>query len=324
LHRFTNKKGDGPLRWIGYIILVFMTLLLFVVTLLSSVSVDPLLTPFLFMIILGIVIESLKAIPLMVDSKDSMQIFLMTVISVLGGALATYIVSVYLELGAIVAAGLVGIIAASTVKKYAVEVYCGAFVGMVSPAVLHDFSHTFLAGLIAGVIYYLSRDTFKGYGGRLGTIAFASWIIMTLISNVQLLDTIHEWRTFGGSIVVYSFGAALITYILSLRLKNGTVMASSIVTLTGGLILPAVHGSSAGVLAGVVTAASFVGMSSKEKMNSEFEIAFSSIIMSIMFIYSANHFSGAGGKLGTLAFGSVVSARGILFLMKKAAHRRPQ
>jgi hypothetical protein len=44
--------------------------------------------------------------------------------------------------------------------------------------------------------------------------------------------------------------------------------------------------------------------------------------MGIMFIYSANHFGGAGGKLGTLAFGSVASSRGLVSLGRMIIRKR--
>jgi hypothetical protein len=122
--------------------------------------------------------------------------------------------------------------------------------------------------------------------------------------------------------MLFSIGAAVLTYSLSIRLKNGPVFASSLVSLLGGLLLPAFGAEKAAVMAAVVMAASFVGMSSGEKMKSEASVLFSGLIMGIMFIYSANHFGGAGGKLGTLAFGSVVSSRGLVSLGKMMIRKR--
>ncbi|MDD5683699.1 MAG: hypothetical protein PHO82_10265, partial [Mesotoga sp.] len=233
-----------------------------------------------------------------------------------------YFANIYLGLGAIIAASLVGLVGAAVVKEYAVEVYCGAFVGMVSPDVLHDFGHIVIAGAIAGTVFFLTRDVFKGYGGKLGTIAFSSWILVSTSSRCRLLDVLVEFRHFGISIMLFSIGAAVLTYSLSIRLKNGPVFASSLVSLLGGLLLPAFGAENAAVMAAVVMAASFVGMSSGEKLKSEASVLFSGLIMGIMFIYSANHFGGAGGKLGTLAFGSVVSSRGLVSLGKMMIRKR--
>jgi lipopolysaccharide export LptBFGC system permease protein LptF len=109
---------------------------------------------------------------------------------------------------------------------------------------------------------------------------------------------------------------------LSIRLKNGPVLASGIVSLAGALLLPTIHGENATTLSAVVMAASFVGMSSKKRLKNELEVLLSGAIMGILFVYSVNHFRGAGGKLGILAFASVVSANGIFFLIKQIAHRR--
>jgi hypothetical protein len=274
-------------------------------------------------VITGFVVESVRALLSGKTTSTDRSHFLKTMVAVMAGAIGAYIMNCSLSISAIMAASLVGMIAVAVTKKSAVEVYCGAFVGMVSPQVLHDFTHTIFAGLIAGLVFYLARDVFNGYGGKLGTIACSSWIIMTAISSVKLLDTQVEIRHSGLSIMLYSLGSALLTYMLSVRFKNGPVLASSVVSLAGAVILPAIHGVSAGLLTGVVMAASFAGMSSKEKMRNELEILLSGALLGIMFIYSANHFNGAGGRLGTLAFGSVVSARGIIFLIQKAARRRP-
>ncbi len=311
------------MRFAGFAILFFVTFLLFVITLLSSFGYEPIMVPLLVLVITGFVIESVRVLFSGKTTPTDRSHFLKTMVAVMVGAIGAYIMNCFLSISAIMSASLVGLIAVAVTKKFAVEVYCGAFVGMVSPQVLHDFTHTIFAGLIAGLVFYLARDIFNGYGGKLGTIACSSWIIMTAISSVKLLDTQVEIRHSGLSIMLYSLGSALLTYMLSIRFKNGPVLASSVVSLAGAVILPAVHGVSSGLLTGVVMAASFAGMSSKEKMRNELEILLSGALLGIMFIYSANHFNGAGGRLGTLAFGSVVSARGIIFLIQKAARRRP-
>jgi hypothetical protein len=310
------------MKWIGFSILVFMTFLLFGYTLFSAFYGDLYIIPVIFFIAFCFLIASIKSLRETVKTKVRIRAFFGTVLAVTMGTLSTYLISVYFALGAILAAALVGIIAAMIISDYAVEIYCGAFVGMVSPEVLHDLTHIVLAGLLAGLIFYLSRDSFDGYGGKLGTIAFSSWIIMTTISKCELIEELNEIRHFGTSIVIYSIGAAIITYVLSIRLKNGPVLASGIVSLAGALLLPTIHGENATTLSAVVMAASFVGMSSKKRLKNELEVLLSGAIMGILFVYSVNHFRGAGGKLGILAFASVVSANGIFFLIKQIAHKR--
>jgi len=310
------------MRWLGFTILVLMTLLLFVQTALSSLESENFMVPFLSIIVVGFVWEAFRQFPARQSVAKDVKGYPIVLIAVVVGTLLAYFANIYLGLGAIIAASLVGLVGAAVVKEYAVEVYCGAFVGMVSPDVLHDFGHTVIAGVIAGTIFFLTRDVFKGYGGKLGAIAFSSWILVSISSRCRLLDVLVEFRHFGISIMLFSLGAAVLTYLLSVRLRNGPVFASSLVGLLGGLLLPAFGAENASVLAAVVMAASFVGMSSEEKLSNEAAVLFSGLIMGIVFIYSANHFGGAGGKLGTLAFGSVVSSRGLVSLGKMMIRKR--
>ncbi|HDP78272.1 MAG TPA: hypothetical protein ENN47_08850 [Mesotoga infera] len=310
------------MRWLGFTILVLMTLLLFVQTAVSSLELESFMVPFLSIIVVGFVWEAFREFPAKQPVSKMLKEYPIVLIAVVAGTLSAYVVNIYLGLGAIIAASLVGLFGTAIVKKYAVEVYCGAFVGMVSTDVLHDFGHIVIAGAIAGTVFFLTRDVFKGYGGKLGTIAFSSWILVSTSSRCRLLDVLVEFRHFGISIMLFSIGAAVLTYSLSIRLKNDPVFASSLVSLLGGLLLPAFGAENAAVMAAVVMAASFVGMSSREKLRSEKAVLFSALIMGIMFIYSANHFGGAGGKLGTLAFGSVVSSRGLVSLGKMIIRKR--
>lgn len=310
------------MRWLGFTILVLMTLLLFVQTAVSSLESENFMVPFLSIIVVGFVWEAFRQFPARQSVAKDVKGYPIVLIAVVVGTLLAYFANIYLGLGAIIAASLVGLVGAAVVKEYAVEVYCGAFVGMVSPDVLHDFGHTVIAGVIAGTIFFLTRDVFKGYGGKLGAIAFSSWILVSISSRCRLLDVLVEFRHFGISIMLFSLGAAVLTYLLSVRLRNGPVFASSLVGLLGGLLLPGFGVEKASVLAAVVMAASFVGMSSEEKLSNEAAVLFSGLIMGIVFIYSANHFGGAGGKLGTLAFGSVVSSRGLVSLGKMMIRKR--
>ena len=193
---------------------------------------------FLAVIVIKFLWETVKEFPRRRSIVSSHTLLPISVTSVSAGALSAYFVNIYLGLGPVVAASLVGLTAAAIAKNYAVEIYCGAFVGMVSPDVFHDFVHTVLAAVIAGTIFYLSKDVFKGYGGKLGSIAFSSWVIVSASSRCRLINELVEFRHFGLSIMSFSLISVILTYFLSVRLKNGPVLASSLVSLLGGLLLP--------------------------------------------------------------------------------------
>jgi len=230
------------------------------------------------------------------------------------GAVAAYILNAYIGLGAIIASALIGLLGATLVPNYSVSIYCGSFVGMVSPMVLHDFYHVIIAGFIAGVILMLAEEVYKGYGGKLGASAFIPWIILSLSNNVQLTTPQSLSFSIMVEILIFSAMASFVTYVIAQRLKHDVVTSSSLVSLIAGLILPAVFQTNGTTFAAVAMSASFAGMSSKKIIKNELQMIAVSSLLGIMFLYTYSHFGGAGGKLGTLAFASVITFQGILVL----------
>lgn len=229
----------------------------------------------------------------------------------ISGAAIAYVFNVYIGLGAIIASALVGLLGAILVPDYKVSIYCGSFVGMVSPLVLHDFYHVLIAGLLAGIIFMLAEGVYKGYGGKLGATAFIPWLILTLSNNVQLTTPQSLSISIMLEIILVSALASFTTYVIAQRYKHDVVTSSSLVSLLAGLILPAVFQTDGGTFAAVAMSASFAGMSSKKVIKNEFQMIAVSLLLSLMFVYSYCHFGGAGGKLGTLAFASVITFKGI-------------
>jgi hypothetical protein len=115
-------------------------------------------------------------------------------------------------------------------------------------------------------------------------------------------------------IVLYSAIGAVATYYLSVNLGHGAVMGSGIVGLAGGLILPALHPSIGGTLAVMFICASFAGMSAVKRFPDIGPMVVAGVLCGLFFIYSKPYLGGAGGKLGTIAFGSVIAVRGAMDL----------
>ena len=106
------------------------------------------------------------------------------------GAIACYCGSITAGLGSVIAAGLTGTIASflpylnkesDYLKKLPAAIYCGAFVGMSSTTIAPSIFFITAAGILAGGFYLLSQNLFMGVGGKLGTIAFASVVIIYFI-----------------------------------------------------------------------------------------------------------------------------------------------
>lgn len=103
----------------------------------------------------------------------------------------TFYLSVGLSLGPVIASASVGFIASyltvfksSFLKTLAVPIYCGTFVGMCSSFIAEDYFFVSYAGLVAGIIYLITRDALNGIGGKLGTIAFGGVVIVSFIFSL--------------------------------------------------------------------------------------------------------------------------------------------
>ncbi|PZP47065.1 MAG: hypothetical protein DI598_11410 [Pseudopedobacter saltans] len=106
------------------------------------------------------------------------------------GAIVCYFISSTLQLGSVIGAGITGTIASFLptinkksiyLSKLPVAIYCGAFVGMSSSAIAPSYGFIIAAGILAGVLLLYSKSLFLGVGGKLGTLAFASVTIITLL-----------------------------------------------------------------------------------------------------------------------------------------------
>jgi hypothetical protein len=225
--------------------------------------------------------------------------------SVVVGSLVSYWLSVNMGLGSIVAAALVGVVGGTLLPAYGAPLYCGAFVGMASPKVLDD-TQLLIAGVIAGIIYVLAQDVLNGFGGKFGTIACAGCIVAAQCFSKPLLSSAIPTWDVGKKIILTSVIAAVVTYLINVRMGKGGVLASGIVGLVGGLILPVLFPQIGGTLATVCICASFAGMSAKTRISNEILMAVVGVLVGLVFMYSSPHLGGAGGKLGTTAFGSVI------------------
>jgi len=240
-----------------------------------------------------------------------------TVASVLVGALLAYSLSVDVGLGAVTAAGLVALIAALVVPDYAVPIYCGSFVGMTSARLLISHWDVAVAGGVAAVLYVLTSCAYPGFGGKLGTIAFTGSVFTGLGLDREFLVTEIPELSTALVIVLCAAVATVITYWLSVTLGHGPVIASGIVGIAGGLVLPVVYPETGGTLAVMAMCASFAGMSSKVQFPRWWMMLVVGLLTGLVFVNSMPLLGGAGGKLGTIAFGSGLAVRGYLDLIER-------
>jgi hypothetical protein len=303
----------------GYLILAIFTFVLYISGLVESSGLNLIVAAIVALWIAGVGFESFREWRSAYSAESKEQRFdfptdTMSFLYVFLGAVVTYAISIDLGQGAVVASGLIGIFGAAFLKPYAVPIYCGSFVGMASPALL-DYSGLMLAAVIAGAIFVLAKHVFNGFGGKLGTIAFTGCVLSALIVGKPLLSgPVPSWDT-GWMLVAYCAAAALITFVLSIWFGQGPVMASGMVGLAGGLLLPAIHGPEVGSLLAIgVFSASFAGMSGTSRFEKAKLMIPAGILCALIIMYTAPYMGGAGGKLGTTAFGAVIGIRGLMVI----------
>ncbi len=102
-------------------------------------------------------------------------------------------------------------------------------------------------------------------------------------------------------ILIICVVAGMATYLVSNILKRGAVIASAIITLSAGLMLPHFFPSMGGLLATAAACASYAGMISVENALNLLEMAVISLMTGILFIVASTAYVGIGGRLGTIA-----------------------
>jgi len=238
-------------------------------------------------------------------------------LAVVVGGVITFYLSCDIGLGAVVASSLVGILAAMIVPKYGAAAYCGSFVGMSSSALFCQYSDVAFASAIAGLVYVITRDTFAGFGGKLGTIAFiGASSAAFMLGREFLIAPIPDWNT-SLWVLLFAFIAAPLTFYLNCNLNNGPVLASGAVGLLGGLILPVIFPQIGSQLAVVVICASFTGMSNTTRCPKFWHMWIAGLFTGILFVFTTPLLGGAGGKLGTIAFASIISTNGFIKIYQK-------
>lgn len=239
------------------------------------------------------------------------------------GGITTFYLSIDLGLGAVVAASVIGILADMVAPEYGVPAYCGAFVGMSSNALFFSYSEVALASAIAGIVYVITRDVFSGFGGKLGTIAFIGASLAGFSLGREFLITpVADWTT-NFYVLVVALIAAPLTFYLNCNLKNGPVLASSAVGLIAGLTLPVLFPLLGSNLAIVAICASFTGMSNTKRCPQFWHMLVAGIFTGILFVFSTPLLGGAGGKLGTIAFASIIATDGFIELFRVSNGREP-
>ncbi len=120
--------------------------------------------------------------------------------------------------------------------------------------------------------------------------------------------------------------SAMATYILSVKLKQGAVRSSAILSLVIGLFFYFYPDLLSDYLTKniplVFIGASFIGMTSPKIFSNLFIIAISGAVFSLIYLNTSMFFSGYGGVLGTTACISVLISFGLNVYINKIKNIR--
>ncbi|TVR04758.1 MAG: hypothetical protein EA403_04495 [Spirochaetaceae bacterium] len=309
----------------GYIILGGFTAVVFGGGFVVAVSHHPAAAAIMGLWCVGLVIEAVSEWRAACCSDSEEQRFRfptdsLSFLSVAGGTVVTFWISTDLALGPVVASGLVGIFAAAFLKPYAAPIFAGSFVGMASSG-LFDYPTIIIAGMLAGGVFVVGKHVFNGFGGKLGTTAWAGCVGALLLVNRPMLSAPVPGWDVGLPLLVACVAGAMVTFILSIWFGQGPVMASGMVGLAAGLLLPPLFGAELGTFLAVgAFCASFAGMSGTNRFEKVIWMVPAGVLCGLALLYSTPFMGGGGGKLGTIAFGAVIGLRG---LMRVGGLKRP-
>ena len=182
------------LRFLGYVILSLMVLLLYGFTAYHAWILHSAGEAVVLLVSVGIIYQIYSEGMQCKDAgfrkftiwEDAKVFF-----SILCGALVAYTLKVNVGLGAVLSASLVALISSLVFPTYGTAIYCGAFVGMTSSQLLVNHAELAFAASIAGILFLLADRAYNGFGGKLGTIAFGS---VLAVGGYRAL--IHRFVTF--------------------------------------------------------------------------------------------------------------------------------
>lgn len=102
-------------------------------------------------------------------------------------------------------------------------------------------------------------------------------------------------------ILLISIAAGMATYLVNNILKRGPVIASAIITLVSGIMLPHFFPNMGATLVTAAACSSYAGMITVENALNIREMAIISLMTGILYIAANSAYIGIGGRLGTIA-----------------------
>lgn len=251
------------------------------------------------------------------------KVDLYSIMFAVAAALASFILNNNFKLGPVTASALVGIAGVILFPKFQAIIFTASFTGMASYAGLQNLFLVALAGLLTGLIWIGGRRVFGGFGGKMGASALFATTTTSLIGGTFVFQKAPTLLNVRLSLFVYFIVALYLTYFINKYTKSGIVLASSVVGLSAGIVLPMVYGPAVGLaFSGAAFAGSFVGMSVVERFEREEFMIISALIGATIYEFTMINFAGLGGRMGSTALTSIVATMGLIEVIKMASETR--
>ncbi|MDA3931187.1 MAG: hypothetical protein PF513_00465 [Tenericutes bacterium] len=228
------------------------------------------------------------------------------------GVILTYLIAHQLDLSAVIASSFIGLLGFLLLKKYSVAIYCGSFAGMVS-SFMFDYLEVASIAIFCGLLFALLKPAFKGMGGKLGTTAFLSTILIATFFEKDFMIVINDLNIF--RLIIISLLGAIIPFYIQHYFKQSAVLASALPSLIFALIMIYIVQDYLTCTV-VFFSASFIAMSSKRRIPNILYLFIAAFIHAFLFLVYFEHYNGLGGKLGLMALTSVVITIGLKYLFE--------
>jgi hypothetical protein len=205
-------------------------------------------------------------------------------------------------------------------RVHPASLYCGAFAGMTSSHLFPGSWWMTLAGMLAGIVYSLSRHFWVGIGGGLGTIVFSATSMPLALArfagfNHRNLVPASVDASVQLAIVGVAVVSVCLTYWLSEHRKFGAVFASAVPTtllVFGTKLLDPSWQLKTIPLVAAWLGASFAGMTSAERLaGRHWMLPLMGLIFGFLLVGSGPTLYGFGGVLGATALVAVLAGLGI-------------
>ncbi|MDD3711894.1 MAG: hypothetical protein PHZ28_00175 [Candidatus Izemoplasmatales bacterium] len=292
--------------FMGFVVYAFLTVIFnldaFYETFIASV--------FFLLLVIGSIAVAIKS---RLAPKEKIRFLNWESLFVFAGVILTYEISYLFSWSSVLSSASIGFFGYLFFRKYSMGIYCGSFAGMMSYAILNHYQ-MLIVGIVCVFSFQIIKTILDGYGGRLGSIAFISTTIVSLIFAKSMLEI--EVEVIWYLVFVFAVAGSMISSFIHNQLGKSAVLASALPSLIITILIDFLFPNLA-VYSGIFFTASFVGMSNKYVITNWIISLIIGIILAIIFLLFLDYFNGFGGKMGLMAFTSIMISQGLFYLAKK-------